>query len=127
MVVTLVLWACLFMFGAVCESAINCAVYRIKRGMDWVHGRSVCECCGEPLRWWELIPVFSALFLRGRCPRCHSYFGFRHTVLEALCGLSCVVAIKATSYCPILLRVWIIFLVLACFSVFAVIDDKKLV
>lgn len=123
--VNLTLWACLFMFGAVCESAINCAVYRKKRGMDWVHGHSVCEGCGEQLRWWELIPVFSALFLRGKCPRCHTYFGFRHTLLEALCGSSFIAAIKCTPYAPMLMRIWIIGLVLLCFIVLAVIIDKK--
>ena len=33
-------------------------------------GRSRCPCCKKPLAAWHLVPVFSWLFLQGRCAYC---------------------------------------------------------
>lgn len=83
----LLLYFCIFMAGATLSSAVNCAVYRMNRGLDWVHGHSICEVCHRKLHWWELIPVFSALILRGRCSTCYSKFGYKHSLCEAVCGM----------------------------------------
>lgn len=75
-----------FFLGASIESAINCAAYRVPRGMDWIHGHSTCESCGHILQWYELVPVISCCVLRGKCRKCGEKFGMRHAVLEAMCG-----------------------------------------
>lgn len=79
-----------FFMGGAFQSAASCLNYRIRHGMDWVHGHSVCEGCGKQLRWWELIPVVSGLLLKGRCPRCGYYFGFDASMLEATGGAMAV-------------------------------------
>ena len=79
-----------FFVGACFVSCGNCIFYRVRRGLDWVRGRSICESCGKPLRVWELVPVVSCLVLRGRCSRCGFYFGYTHAETEALGGLACV-------------------------------------
>lgn len=88
--VEILLAVCVFLLGASLESAINCMVYRIFRHKSWVHGRSVCEHCGKTLQWWQVIPVISALFLRGRCSFCGYRFGYRYTILEASAGVVAV-------------------------------------
>lgn len=76
-----------FFLGACFVSCGNCISYRASRGLDWVHDRSVCEGCGKPLRFWELIPVLSCLVLRGTCPRCGHRFGCEHAETEAAGGV----------------------------------------
>ena len=46
-------------------------------------GRSHCESCGRTLRWFELVPLFSYVWLRGRCRSCHARIGVRAFAWEA--------------------------------------------
>lgn len=44
--------------------------------------RSRCPQCGHKLRWWENIPVFSWLVLRGRCSACKTSIAWRYPAVE---------------------------------------------
>jgi leader peptidase (prepilin peptidase)/N-methyltransferase len=46
-------------------------------------GRSRCEGCGRTLRWYELVPLLSYLWLRGRCRSCRARIGVRVFAWEA--------------------------------------------
>jgi len=48
--------------------------------------RSRCPQCGHVLRWWENIPVFSWLALRGRCSACGTRIAWRYPVVELTTG-----------------------------------------
>jgi len=48
--------------------------------------RSHCENCNRVLDWFELIPVFSYVALRGKCRRCGIHIPVRILVVEALTG-----------------------------------------
>lgn len=87
----LVLFA-IWMFGGCIMSFGNCIAYRVPRRMDWVKGHSICTRCGKRLEFWELIPVFSCVFLKARCHKCKAYFGWQNAISEALFGWFCVVA-----------------------------------
>lgn len=53
-----------------------------------VSPRSRCPHCGHPLRWWENLPVFSWLLLRGRCSACQAPIAWRYPAVElATAGL----------------------------------------
>lgn len=43
---------------------------------------SHCPHCDTRLRWAELIPLLSALYLQGRCRTCQHPFGWRDTAVE---------------------------------------------
>jgi leader peptidase (prepilin peptidase)/N-methyltransferase len=45
--------------------------------------RSRCDACGRQLRWFELIPLFSWIGLRGHCRTCGSRIALAHPLLEA--------------------------------------------
>ena len=64
--------ALVFVFGLVFGSFINVIIYRVPRGESIVTERSRCISCGKTLRALELIPVFSFIFLRGKCKQCRS-------------------------------------------------------
>lgn len=49
-------------------------------------GRSRCDTCRRELQWFELIPLFSFIFLRGRCRTCKTEIDIMHPVVEGLTG-----------------------------------------
>lgn len=56
--------------GLILGSFINALVWRLHEGKDWVKGRSECSLCHHPLAPKDLVPVFSWLFLGGKCRYC---------------------------------------------------------
>lgn len=59
-----------FLYGIVIGSFLNVVICRIPRGESLVKNRSHCEECGYQLKWYDLVPVFSYIFLRGKCRKC---------------------------------------------------------
>ena len=50
--------------------------------LNLVQPRSRCRQCGHLIRWYENIPVFSYLALRGRCSACRTPIGLRYPGVE---------------------------------------------
>ena len=75
-----------FMSGLCAGSFLNCVADRSVSKKSWIKGRSCCESCGHHLSFYDLIPVFSFLFLKGRCRYCHEKLSFRYPVSEILTG-----------------------------------------
>ncbi len=74
-----------FIFGTLIGSFLNVVLYRFHTGRS-LNGRSHCMSCGETLRWYELFPIVSYLFLRARCMYCSAYIPFRYLLVELLTG-----------------------------------------
>jgi len=74
-------------FGLIVGSFLNVFVLRwgTGRGMG---GRSACMSCGYQLRWYDLVPIFSWLLLKGRCRSCSSAISFQYPLVELLTALS---------------------------------------
>lgn len=81
------LCALAFMFGACIFSFLNVIVYRLPRKLSFVKGFSMCPSCGQRLKAPDLVPVFSYLFLRGKCRYCKAAIGVRDTLVEILGGV----------------------------------------
>ena len=47
---------------------------------------SRCPQCGHAIRWWENIPVFSYMALRGRCAGCRTRISVRYPLVELATG-----------------------------------------
>lgn len=77
---------CLFILGATVESFIETVAYRKIRQENYITGRSHCENCNHQLQWFELIPILSYLFLKGRCRCCQQSIAWYHPVLEVVGG-----------------------------------------
>lgn len=80
-----------FLFGIVVGSFLNVCIYRIPRKETIVTTPSHCMTCGYRLAWYDLIPVFSWLFLRGRCRKCGEKISAQYPIIEAANGLLWVV------------------------------------
>ena len=70
--------------GAVFGSFINCAAWRIAHGESFLKGRSHCAECGHELGVRDLIPVFSYLFLKGKCRYCGKHISPRYMLTELM-------------------------------------------
>jgi leader peptidase (prepilin peptidase) / N-methyltransferase len=75
----------MIIIGACMGSFCGAYVYRIRKGIDWVKGRSICEHCKHQLKTKDLIPFFSWLSMRGKCRYCHKKIGNAAILLE-ICG-----------------------------------------
>ncbi len=63
-------------------------VYRSgKSEQSWTKGRSCCEDCGEPIAWYDNIPLVSYCLLGGRCRHCQESINLVHPLIELLTGL----------------------------------------
>ncbi|BAF72786.1 prepilin peptidase [Sulfurovum sp. NBC37-1] len=76
-----------FIFGAMIGSFLNVVIYRIPKGESIVFPSSKCQSCQTQLKWWHNIPIFSWLFLRGKCYFCHEKISVQYPVVEFLTGL----------------------------------------
>ena len=76
-----------FIAGTFMGSFVGVLTYRIPRDEQWVKGRSVCPACGHQLNGLDLVPVWSYLFLHGRCRYCHARIGARYLWTEVATGL----------------------------------------
>ncbi len=75
-----------FAWGACWGSFLNVVMYRYPLGKSVVAPASTCPSCENPIAFYDNIPVFSWLILRGRCRRCRHPFSPMYAINEALFG-----------------------------------------
>ena len=85
------LYVIIFITGTVFGSFYTLAVYRIPKNIDIVKKHSYCPNCNHKLGFFELIPVWSYIFLGGKCKHCKQKIRIRYLLLELLGGISFVV------------------------------------
>ena len=102
--------------GLLVGSFLNVVIQRLPRRMEWdwkrdardalgepelydppppgiVVERSHCPHCGHQLSWYENIPVFSWLALRGRCRSCKAPISIQYPAVELLTALLCLACV----------------------------------
>lgn len=79
-----------FVFGAVFGSFINCMSWRIAHGESVMKGRSHCPNCEHLLGAGDLVPIFSYIFLKGKCRYCGEKISPRYVIVEILMALAFV-------------------------------------
>ena len=75
------------LLGLVMGSFCNAWAWRLAHGESIAHGRSHCAVCGHPLAARDLVPLFSWLFLRGRCRYCGAPISPRYPAVELVSAL----------------------------------------
>jgi leader peptidase (prepilin peptidase) / N-methyltransferase len=77
----------IFLYGILIGSFLNVCIYRIPKNENIVVVRSHCMSCGYQLKWYDLFPVFSYLFLGGKCRKCKTKISFQYPFIEMLNGV----------------------------------------
>ena len=76
-----------FIFGTLIGSFLNVVIYRIPKGESIVFPASKCQSCQSPLKWYHNIPIFSWLFLSGKCAFCKADIAKQYPLVEFITGL----------------------------------------
>jgi leader peptidase (prepilin peptidase)/N-methyltransferase len=102
--------------GLLVGSFLNVVILRLPRRMEWewnrdarevlgepelydppppgiVVERSHCPHCGHQLSWYENIPVFSWLALRGKCRSCKAPISIQYPLVELLTAVLCALCV----------------------------------
>ncbi len=86
----ILLYIIIFIMGTVFGSFFTLATYRIPRNQDITHTHSYCPNCNHKLGFLDLIPVFSYIFLMGKCRYCKEKISPRYLIIEILSGVTFV-------------------------------------
>ena len=74
----------IFIIGLVFGSFYNVVGYRLPNNMSIIKPSSKCTKCGHKLKFYELIPVISYIFLRGKCKSCKSKISIMYPIFELI-------------------------------------------
>ena len=81
------LYIVVFIYGLLTGSFLNVLIYRIPKKENIAVVRSHCMKCNYQLKWYDLVPLFSWLFLRGKCRKCGEKISVQYPLIEAANGL----------------------------------------
>jgi leader peptidase (prepilin peptidase)/N-methyltransferase len=69
--------------GLVFGSFLAMLVYRLPLGLSLLNPkRSFCPKCESQIQWYENIPLFSYLFLKGKCSQCKTKISKSYFIIE---------------------------------------------
>lgn len=98
----------IFIFGLIIGSFLNACIWRLRVGKSVLRGRSVCTFCDHILRWNDLIPLVSFLFLKGVCRYCKKPISLQYPFVEAITGALFVLSYVAhNGVWQLIIRDWI--------------------
>ncbi len=93
----IIFYCLLFILGAIIGSFLNVIILRTHQNSSIVFGRSHCSQCRHQLCWYELVPLISFLFLRGKCRKCKGVLSRQYLLVELATALLFVVVTYYTS------------------------------
>lgn len=87
----------LFLFGLVIGSFLNVWIFREPK-QETLLANSHCMHCGYELRWYDLVPLFSFMILKGRCRKCNTRLSLQYPLVEGLNGALYVIVFLANGW-----------------------------
>ena len=76
-----------FCFGAIVGSFLNVCIIRLPKEESIVFPSSHCVSCNHVIAWFDNIPFFSFLALKGRCRHCGKKISWQYFIVELLTAL----------------------------------------
>jgi len=80
--------------GAVVGSFLNVCIYRIPSGSSIALPASHCPACGDPIKFYDNIPIISYLILRGKCRHCNERISPIYPAVELLTAIMSVLLFR---------------------------------
>lgn len=76
-----------FILGVLLGSFLNVVILRIPQDESVMKGFSHCPACQNTLKPWHNVPIFSWIFLRGKCAYCDSKISLQYPLIEIISGI----------------------------------------
>jgi len=76
-----------FILGAIFGSFLNVLILRLPLQESFITPRSACPNCKHTILWYHNIPIFSFLFLKGKCAYCNEKISIQYPIVEILSGI----------------------------------------
>jgi leader peptidase (prepilin peptidase) / N-methyltransferase len=106
------------MMGLIVGSFLNVVIYRLPLGQSLATPPSRCRNCGYTLRWFDNIPVFSWLFLGGRCRQCGAGVSMQYPAVEVITSVLFMLVILLTPPGPLIAsRLLLVCILIALFGI----------
>ncbi|MEI7424796.1 MAG: prepilin peptidase [Candidatus Staskawiczbacteria bacterium] len=86
MILNILIGGFVFLTGLCIGSFLNCLIYRLEEEKT-LEGRSFCPHCKHTLSWKDLFPVFSFVFLLGKCRYCKKSISWQYPLVEIATAL----------------------------------------
>lgn len=83
----LILGVIIFCFGCIIGSFLNVCIFRIPKEESIAFPPSHCGYCKHKLGPKDLVPIFSFLFLKGKCRYCNTKVSKQYPLVEAFTGV----------------------------------------
>lgn len=87
-IIYLIIYFLIFIIGSLIGSFTSLAIHRIPKKENIIYKRSYCPWCNHELKLIDLFPIFSFLFLRGKCRYCKNKIRKRYIILEIFSGIA---------------------------------------
>lgn len=120
-----ILWVIIliFMVGASIFSILNIVIYRVPRHLYFANARSMCPHCGKVLHGWDLVPVLSWIYLKGKCQYCKAPIPLRYPLVELLGGVAAILCIEKYGFT---MQSIVVFAFLCMLTVIAFVDQDRM-
>lgn len=92
------IWLAGYIFG-ICLGSLTKVIADRSLTNKTFWGRSYCEKCKKQLAWYDLFPVFSWIFLKGKCRYCKTKLSIEYPLVEFLMGV--LVALTFGKFVPL--------------------------
>lgn len=109
----------IFILGSCLGSFFACIGYRIPNKISTIKPGSFCPNCKKPLKWYMNIPLFSYIFLRGKCAYCKKKINITYFIIELFTGL---MYLLSYIYFSLSLEFFIMIIIISALSVTIVTD-----
>lgn len=76
-----------FVLGCIVGSFLNVVIYRLPLEQSIVSPPSHCPHCNYSIPWYLNIPLFTWLYLKGKCANCGAVISIRYFLVELLTGI----------------------------------------
>lgn len=77
----------IFIIGLLFGSFFLVVGTRLPQKEDIIFSRSHCDECHHPLKWYNLIPLFSYILQKGKCSYCHKKISILNFIVELATGI----------------------------------------
>ncbi len=112
------------LFGLIIGSFLNVCIYRIPNGKSIVWPASFCPKCGNPIKWYDNVPVLSYILLWGKCRHCKEPISCQYPLIEILTSILTVLFVWKWG-----LTAWtgVVLVAVYCLIILSVIDMKLMI